>query len=72
MSDSNTSSKVRPTKGPLMSVVKAAQLLDLSRSKVYELIGSGRLPSYKMEGSRKVHRRDLIRYIESCRVGSTN
>jgi excisionase family DNA binding protein len=41
--------------------------LNISRSKVYELFGSGDLPSVKIDRTRLVRGSDLQRYVESLR-----
>lgn len=41
-----------------------AAYLGVSRSKVYELIRSGRLPSVKIDGIRRVRGRDVLVFID--------
>jgi excisionase family DNA binding protein len=41
--------------------------LNLSRSKVYELLGSGELPSVKIDRTRLVRGSDLRQYVASLR-----
>lgn len=51
--------------GPaLMTVQEAARVLRLSRSKVYQIVARGDLPSVRIDGSRRVKARDLERYID--------
>lgn len=49
----------------LYKVADVAQVLSLSRTKVYELVRSGELPSVRIGGSRRVRGEDLSRYVES-------
>lgn len=56
-----------PTPGAklLLTAEEAAQALSLSRSKVYDLIGKGEIPSVKIHGSRRVPVDQLIKWIAS-------
>ena len=49
----------------LYRVTEVAVFLNLSRSKVYELLGFGALPSVKIDRTRLVRGSDLRRYVES-------
>lgn len=49
----------------LYKVADVAQVLSLSRTKVYELVRSGELPSVRIGGSRRVRGEDLTEYVES-------
>lgn len=49
----------------LYKVTDVAQVLSLSRTKVYELVRSGELTSVRIGGSRRVRGEDLARYVES-------
>ncbi|MFD0856516.1 helix-turn-helix domain-containing protein [Actinomadura adrarensis] len=49
----------------LLTVQEAAQALAISRSKLYELIASGELPSVRIDGSRRVPLTALDAYINS-------
>ncbi|HMM95048.1 helix-turn-helix domain-containing protein [Phycicoccus sp.] len=49
----------------LYKVADVAQVLSLSRTKVYELVRSGELPSVRIGGSRRVRGEDLTDYVES-------
>ncbi len=44
----------------LMTVAQASAFLRLGRSRVYELMGSGELPSVRIGRSRRIPRRALI------------
>ena len=47
----------------LLRVGEAAVLLSLSRSRLYELIYAGSLPSVKIGGARRIRRCDLEAYV---------
>ncbi len=51
----------------LLTVADVSKMLRLSKSKVYEMVGSGELPSLKISGSSRFLESDLLAYIESCR-----
>ncbi len=47
----------------LLTVVEVAIILSLSRTKVYELLYVGELPSVKIGASRRVRRVDLEKFV---------
>lgn len=49
----------------LLRVDDAAQLLGISRAKAYQLVSSGRLPSVKIDRTRRVPLAALERWIEN-------
>jgi excisionase family DNA binding protein len=51
----------------LYRVTEVTVFLNLSRSKVYELLASGELPSVKIDHTRLVRRSDFRDYVESLR-----
>ena len=51
----------------LYRVSEVALILNISRSKVYELLGSGDLPSVKIDRTRLIRDSDLRQYVESLR-----
>ena len=51
----------------LYRVTEVAVFLNVSRSKVYELLASGDLPSVKIDRTRLVRGSDLRDYVESLR-----
>lgn len=53
--------------GMLVRVTRAAELLDVSRSRIYELIGSGELESVKIGGSRRVPVTAIEEFVERLR-----
>ncbi len=57
----HTSEAVTPA---LLTVEATARALQLGRSKVYQLIARGDIPSVQVDGSRRVRVRDLEAYVE--------
>ena len=56
----------------LYTLTDVAAALSVGRSKVYELVGSGALPSVRIGGSRRVRGEDLAGYVDSLeRVSAT-
>lgn len=53
-----------PIAPALLTIERAAEALQLGRSKVYELIRRGDIPSVQIDGSRRVRVRDLEAYVE--------
>ena len=53
----------------LLKIPEVADRLTMSRSKVYELIQSGELPSVRIDRSRRVRVRDLETFVGSLTVG---
>ncbi len=51
----------------LYRVPEVAQFLSLSKSKVYELLRSGVIPSVKIDGVRRVRGSDVVAFVESLR-----
>ena len=51
----------------LYRVTEVAVFLNVSRSKVYELMSSGDLPSVKIDRTRLIRGSDLRAYVESLR-----
>lgn len=49
----------------LLTVTEAAQVLSMGRSKVYEMVRDGVLPSVKIDGCRRVKAAALMAYVES-------
>lgn len=54
----------------LLRVEEAAERLGLKRSATYVLIQSGRLPSVKIGGSRRVAVADLAEFVERLRASA--
>ena len=51
----------------LYRISEVAEHLSLSRSKVYELIRAGVLPSVRIDRVRRIRGADVIAYVESLR-----
>ena len=49
----------------LYKLTDVANALSVSRTKVYELVRSGALPSVRIGGSRRVRGEDLAGYVDS-------
>jgi excisionase family DNA binding protein len=47
----------------LLTVSEAASLLSLGRSKTYELVRAGVIPSVRITGSRRIKVSDLLLYV---------
>jgi excisionase family DNA binding protein len=47
----------------LLTVTQAASLLSLGRSKTYELVRAGVIPSVRITGSRRIKVSDLLVYV---------
>jgi excisionase family DNA binding protein len=54
----------------LLTVRDAAEMLSISRAKLYELLAGGVIESVKLEGSRRIPREALDEYIERLRRAS--
>ena len=52
----------------LFTVVEVAKILNLSRTKVYELLYAGELASVKIGASRRVRRVDLERFVSNLEL----
>ena len=63
---------VSSTPARLITPQAAADVLCVSRSKLYQLIGEGALASVRIDGSRRIDTADLQAFIDSRREsGST-
>ena len=47
----------------LLTPVEAARALGIGRTKVYDLIASGRLRSVRLDGCRRITRDDLAEFV---------
>ena len=52
----------------LLTPEEAASLLSIGRSKVYELLGDGRLASVRIDASRRVPMSALVEFVESLQA----
>lgn len=50
-----------------LKVPEVAEVLQIGRSRAYELVGAGKIPSVKIERSVRVSRRELDRWLEEQR-----
>ncbi|MCA9028589.1 MAG: helix-turn-helix domain-containing protein [Planctomycetaceae bacterium] len=51
----------------LMTVSEVSTMLKLSKSKIYDMVSDGMLPSLKIAGSVRISESDLLSFLESCR-----
>ncbi len=64
--------------GDLLTIAQVLQLVPIGRSTIYTLIGSSKLPHYRVRalGPRRgrilIHRADLKAFIEKSRVGGAS
>lgn len=49
----------------LLTVPEAAGYLGFGRTKVYELVGTGEIPSVRVGGSRRIKSDELVAYVAS-------
>ncbi|NNM47862.1 helix-turn-helix domain-containing protein [Knoellia koreensis] len=56
----------------LYRVPDVAACLSLSRTKVYELVRSGELPSVRIGGARRVRGEDLAHYVDALERVATS
>ena len=54
-----------PTK-LLLTVTEASQVLAISRSKLYELLNSGHLPSVHIGRARRIRMKDVEDFVDEC------
>ena len=52
----------------LYRIGEVAHYLSLSRSRTYELVRAGRIPSVRIDGVRRVRGADVVAYVESLRA----
>ena len=56
----------------LLTPAQVCQLVNLGRSKIYELLASQQIPSISVGRSRRVLRKDLMSWIEKQRSRGSN
>jgi len=54
----------------LYRIPEVARFLSLGKSKVYELVRSGALPSVRIDGCRRVKGEDVIAFIEAHTIAA--
>jgi len=52
----------------VLKISEVAERLNLSPSKVYEIVAGGKLIAHRFDGSLRISEEDLQSYIESCRA----
>jgi len=68
-SDEVSEHETRSDRGPapmklLLTITEASQVLAISRSKLYELLNSGNLPSVHIGRSRRIRMTDLEEFVK--------
>ncbi len=53
----------------LLTPTEAAEALSISRSKLYELIGQGRLSTVQIDASRRVPAQALVEFVQHLERG---
>jgi excisionase family DNA binding protein len=53
-----------------LKVPEVAEVLRIARSRAYELVAEGKIPSVRIGRSVRVNRRELDRWLEEQRYGS--
>ena len=63
-----------PKPGDFLTVKQILKILPIGRSTIYSLVGSGKLRSYRVGGTRRilVARADLDAFIKQTRVGGAS
>lgn len=51
----------------LLTIKQVAGMLQLSQSKLYELVSQGAFPVYRIGGAIRVSEQDLQEYLRDCR-----
>src|SRR5262245_55493827 len=57
---------------PLLTTRDVMQLLNLSRTKVWQLVTSGELPAYKLGGDYRYIRSEIMEWVKKHRVRATS
>jgi excisionase family DNA binding protein len=52
----------------LLTPMEAAEVLGVGRSKLYELLATGRLPSVRLDGCRRIANVDLAELVDRLRA----
>lgn len=60
---STTAAEIDLNKLDFLKIEKVAEIMNVSKRTVEELIRSGELPSYRIRGNRRVDRADLVAYL---------
>ena len=59
--------KGMPPAGDFLSAEELSSWLMLGRTRTWELLASGEIPSYKIGRLRRIAKDDVYRYLESCK-----
>ena len=59
--------KGMPPAGDFLSPEELSSWLMLGRTRTWELLASGEIPSYKIGRLRRIAKDDVYRYLESCK-----
>jgi excisionase family DNA binding protein len=51
----------------LLKISQVAERLNLSESKVYQLVSNGSIASLRMDGSIRIEEAALVEYLDRCR-----
>ena len=55
-----------------LNAIEVAEILNITKNTVYELVKRGELPGYKVGKKLRIDRSDVDNYIESQKIGYTN
>ena len=56
----------------LLSVIDASKYLSISRSKLYQWLEKGRIPSVRIDGRRLIDIRDLDQFVDDLKAENLN
>jgi excisionase family DNA binding protein len=56
----------------LLSVIDASKYLSISRSKLYQWLERGRIPSVRIDGRRLIDIRDLDQFVDDLKAENLN
>ena len=59
----------RENRLPLLKATDVAEILNICKSKAYQLLQNGQIPSIRIDGSVRVRPSDLDEYIQKCWSG---
>jgi excisionase family DNA binding protein len=56
----------------LLSVIEASEYLSISRSKLYQWLQRGRIPSVQIDGRRLIDVKDLDQFVDDLKAENLN
>ena len=56
----------------LLSVIDASKYLSISRSKLYQWLEKGRIPSVRIDGRRLIDIKDLDQFVDDLKAENLN